>query len=146
MHAKVRVAPKGMGLNDFVAEQEGFFADEGIEVDWTLRPSVARSRAGRVSTTSRAHRTSPMPRATRKPDPVRLRMGQHLERLGRHGALRARLLRRLALGDLRAPRFQNKETSGSPGRSRLSRHARRQPLQRAVPARESICRSRTSRS
>ena len=29
---KVRVAPKGMGLNDFVAEQEGFFADEGIEV------------------------------------------------------------------------------------------------------------------
>lgn len=33
---KVRVAPKGMGLNDFVAQEEGFFADEGIEVefDW----------------------------------------------------------------------------------------------------------------
>ncbi len=33
---KVRVAPKGMGLNDFVAQQEGFFAAEGIEVefDW----------------------------------------------------------------------------------------------------------------
>ena len=33
---KVRVAPKGMGLNDFVAWQEGFFAAEGIEVefDW----------------------------------------------------------------------------------------------------------------
>ena len=33
---KVTVAPKGMGLNDFVAMQEGFFAAEGLEVefDW----------------------------------------------------------------------------------------------------------------
>ena len=33
---RVRVAPKGMGLNDFVAQEEGFFAQEGIEVefDW----------------------------------------------------------------------------------------------------------------
>src|SRR5919109_2193630 len=32
----VKVAPKGMGLNDFVAQEEGFFAAEGIEVefDW----------------------------------------------------------------------------------------------------------------
>jgi NitT/TauT family transport system substrate-binding protein len=34
---KVRVAPKGMGLNDFVAEQEGFFAAEGIEVEWDVK-------------------------------------------------------------------------------------------------------------
>lgn len=34
---KVRVAPKGMGLNDFVAEQEGFFAAEGIEVEWDAK-------------------------------------------------------------------------------------------------------------
>jgi NitT/TauT family transport system substrate-binding protein len=34
---KVRVAPKGMGLNDFVAEQEGFFAQEGIEVEWDVK-------------------------------------------------------------------------------------------------------------
>jgi NitT/TauT family transport system substrate-binding protein len=34
---KVRVAPKGMGLNDFVAEQEGFFAEEGIEVEWDIK-------------------------------------------------------------------------------------------------------------
>jgi NitT/TauT family transport system substrate-binding protein len=33
----VRVAPKGMGLNDFVAQQEGFFAAEGIEVEWDLK-------------------------------------------------------------------------------------------------------------
>jgi NitT/TauT family transport system substrate-binding protein len=33
---QVKVAPKGMGLNDFVAMQEGFFADEGLDVefDW----------------------------------------------------------------------------------------------------------------
>ena len=32
----VRIAPKGMGLNDFVAQQEGFFAAEGlhVEFDW----------------------------------------------------------------------------------------------------------------
>src|SRR5215813_12686330 len=32
----VKVAPKGMGLNDFVAHQEGYFAAEGLEVefDW----------------------------------------------------------------------------------------------------------------
>jgi NitT/TauT family transport system substrate-binding protein len=33
---KVTVAPKGMGLNDFVAQQEGYFAAEGLDVtfDW----------------------------------------------------------------------------------------------------------------
>jgi NitT/TauT family transport system substrate-binding protein len=33
---KVSIAPKGMGLNDFVAQQEGFFAAEGLDVtfDW----------------------------------------------------------------------------------------------------------------
>jgi NitT/TauT family transport system substrate-binding protein len=32
----VKIAPKGMGLNDFVAQQEGFFAAEGldVELDW----------------------------------------------------------------------------------------------------------------
>jgi NitT/TauT family transport system substrate-binding protein len=38
MHSltQVTVAPKGMGLNDFVAQQEGFFAAEGLGVlfDW----------------------------------------------------------------------------------------------------------------
>src|SRR5262249_22359129 len=33
---RVTVAPKGMGLNDFVAQEEGFFTAEGLEVelDW----------------------------------------------------------------------------------------------------------------
>jgi ABC-type nitrate/sulfonate/bicarbonate transport system substrate-binding protein len=34
---KVRVAPKGMGLNDFVALEAGFFAAEGIEVEWDIK-------------------------------------------------------------------------------------------------------------
>lgn len=36
MAETVTVAPKGMGLNDFVAMQEGFFAAEGLDVqfDW----------------------------------------------------------------------------------------------------------------
>ena len=31
---RVLIAPKGMGLNDFVAREEGFFADEGLDVDF----------------------------------------------------------------------------------------------------------------
>ena len=33
---RIKVAPKGMGLNDFVAYEERFFADEGldVELDW----------------------------------------------------------------------------------------------------------------
>jgi NitT/TauT family transport system substrate-binding protein len=36
MATKVRIAPKGMGLNDFVAAEAGFFAAEGLDVefDW----------------------------------------------------------------------------------------------------------------
>ncbi len=33
---QVKIAPKGMGLNDFVAMEEGYFAEEGLDVqfDW----------------------------------------------------------------------------------------------------------------
>jgi NitT/TauT family transport system substrate-binding protein len=31
---RVKIAPKGMGLNDFVAQQEGLFAAEGLDVDF----------------------------------------------------------------------------------------------------------------
>ena len=35
---KMKLAPKGMGLNDFVALEEGFFADEGldVEIQWQI--------------------------------------------------------------------------------------------------------------
>jgi hypothetical protein len=35
--AHLKVAPKGMGLNDFVAMEEGFFADEGLEVEFDMK-------------------------------------------------------------------------------------------------------------
>jgi NitT/TauT family transport system substrate-binding protein len=36
MTRRVKIAPKGMGLNDFVAQQEGYFEAEGLDVefDW----------------------------------------------------------------------------------------------------------------
>jgi NitT/TauT family transport system substrate-binding protein len=36
MLKRVKIAPKGMGLNDYVAQQEGFFEAEGLDVefDW----------------------------------------------------------------------------------------------------------------
>lgn len=33
---RVKVASKGMGLNDFVAMQEGYFAAEGLDVEFGL--------------------------------------------------------------------------------------------------------------
>ena len=37
MATKVSVAPKGMGLNDFVAMQEGYFRDEGLDVEFDMK-------------------------------------------------------------------------------------------------------------
>jgi NitT/TauT family transport system substrate-binding protein len=37
MALKVSVAPKGMGLNDFVAMQEGYFRDEGLDVEFDMK-------------------------------------------------------------------------------------------------------------
>jgi NitT/TauT family transport system substrate-binding protein len=37
MTVKVVVAPKGMGLNDFVAMQEGFFREEGLDVEFDMK-------------------------------------------------------------------------------------------------------------
>ena len=37
MTVKVTVAPKGMGLNDFVAMQEGHFTAEGLDVEFDMK-------------------------------------------------------------------------------------------------------------
>jgi NitT/TauT family transport system substrate-binding protein len=37
MAVHVSVAPKGMGLNDFVAMQEGFFRDEGLDAEFDMK-------------------------------------------------------------------------------------------------------------
>ena len=60
---QVTVAPKGMGLNDFVAQQEGFFAAEGLDVDVRLEdvPRHAVELEGPRSISS-GRRTGPTPR------------------------------------------------------------------------------------
>jgi len=60
MASRVRVAPKGMGLNDFVAMQEGFFAAEGLDVefDWkTFRGTQSSSSGRRISPIPKKNRT-----------------------------------------------------------------------------------------
>ena len=86
---KVRVAPKGMGLNDFVAQEEGFFADEGIEVEFDMKTFRGTQSSWKGTSTCSGRRTSPTPRTRTEPDPVRLRLGHHLQRRRRHGPLRA---------------------------------------------------------
>jgi NitT/TauT family transport system substrate-binding protein len=43
--ARVKIAPKGMGLNDFVAFEEGFFAAEGLDAvfDWEILKGMQSS-------------------------------------------------------------------------------------------------------
>ena len=48
MAIKVSVAPKGMGLNDFVAMQEGYFRDQGLDVATANLSPDERSRFTRI--------------------------------------------------------------------------------------------------
>jgi len=57
---RVKIAPKGMGLNDFVAMQEGYFAAEGLMSSSIGKRSAARNRAGRVWNICNARRTVPI--------------------------------------------------------------------------------------
>ena len=98
----VKIAPKGMGLNDFVAQQEGFFAAEGLDVefDWKTFRGTQSSWKGPGLFPAAA---GPAVHAEQGRDhPGRLRLGQHLQCERRHGPLRSRRLRRFAVGDLRA--------------------------------------------
>ena len=45
---RVKIAPKGMGLNDFVANQEGFFAAEGLAAGRAYRNVTLHVREGEV--------------------------------------------------------------------------------------------------
>ena len=56
---KVRVAPKGMGLNDTSPRRKASSPTQASRSNGTSRPSVARSRAGRTSITSRACEDQP---------------------------------------------------------------------------------------
>ena len=83
---KVRVAPKGMGLNDFVAQEEGFFAAEGIEVEWDIKTFRGTQSSWKGLELPAAPAGPALHRGRRtEADPVRLRLGHDLQRQRRHG-------------------------------------------------------------
>lgn len=57
---RVTVAPKGMGLNDFVAQQEGYFAAEGLDVEFDWKTFRGTQSTGKASPISSGRRTGPM--------------------------------------------------------------------------------------
>ncbi len=85
---RVKIAPKGMGLNDFVAMQEGFFAAEGldVELDW----KTFRGTQSSWKDLQYFQRPQDRPYTARqgRGHPGRLRLGQHLQCQRRHGAFR----------------------------------------------------------
>jgi hypothetical protein len=62
MAVKVSVAPKGMGLNDFVAMQEGFFGDEGLDVEFDMNTFRGTQTVGKICNISSVRRTGPTPK------------------------------------------------------------------------------------
>ena len=58
----VKVAPKGMGLNDFVAIRRAFSPPKDLTSNSTGRLSTARNRAGRIWIIFSARRIAPIPR------------------------------------------------------------------------------------
>jgi hypothetical protein len=120
----VTVAPKGMGLNDFIAQEEGYFAAEGLDVafDWKTFLGTQSSWKGLAY----FERPQDRPYAEGR-DVIQgaCAWGSILQCQRRHGALRSRRLWGVAVGDLRAPGFTHPPPGGSQGRAGLGRHARR---------------------
>ena len=87
---KVTVAPKGMGLNDFVAHQEGFFAAEGLDValDWKTFRGTQSSWKG----LNYLERPQDQPYTKDKAEVIQgaCVWGSICNAVGRHGQVRAR--------------------------------------------------------
>jgi hypothetical protein len=115
---KVKVAPKGMGLNDFVAMQEGFFAAEGLDVefDWTTFRGTQSSWKG----LNYLERPQDQPYTKRKDDVV-----QGACWWGTICNASAGMGRVVAVGYLSATGFQDPKARGPERRTDLGRHARR---------------------
>ena len=132
----VTVAPKGMGLNDFVAHQEGFFAAEGldVELDWKTFRGTQSSWKG----LDYFQRPQDRPYTQDKHDVIQgacvwgsicnasAGMGKFVP--DAYGVSPWAIFVR--------PDSSIRRAGGSQGCADLGRHARRQPFQRAVPAGE----------
>ena len=133
---RVKVAPKGMGLNDFVAMQEGFFAAEGLDVefDWKTFRGTQSSWKG----LDYFQRPQDRPYTEDKQDVIQgaCLWGTICNASAGMGRFVTEGYGDVALGDLRAAGFQHPQAGGLERRAGLGRHARRQPFQRALPAGE----------
>ena len=131
---RVKIAPKGMGLNDFVAMQEGFFAAEGLDVEFDWK--TFRGTQSSWKDLQYFQRPQDRPYTKDKDEVIQgaCVWGTICNASAGMGTFRGRRLWRVAVGDLRAAGFEDPPAGGSQGRADLGRHARRQPFQRAVSA------------
>jgi hypothetical protein len=131
----VKVAPKGMGLNDFVAMQESYFAAEGlyVEFDW----QTFRGTQSSWKDLDYFQRPQDRPYTEGKHDVVQgaCVWGTICNASAGMGRVVTEAWR-LALGDFRAARFNDPPAGRSQGCADIGRLARGQSLQRAVSAGE----------
>ena len=99
---KIKVAPKGMGMNDFVALEEGFFQAEGldVEIDWKTFRGTQSSWKGMQ------YFERPQDKAVAEQVIQCLPVGNHQQCKRRHGPHRSRLLWNLPVVDFCAARFE----------------------------------------
>ena len=95
---QVTVAPKGMGLNDFVAKEEGFFEAEGLDVSVRLEDVPRHPVELEGLQVPGAPAGPALHQGQGRGDPGRLHVGHDLQRLRRHGQVRLRSLRRCRPG------------------------------------------------
>ena len=131
---RVKIAPKGMGLNDFVAAQEGFFAAEGldVELDW----KTFRGTQSSWKNLNYFERPQDRPYTEGKQDVIQgaCVWGSICNASAGMGRFVPDAYGDFAVGDLRAAGVADPQAGGLEGRAGRGRHARRQPLQRALPA------------
>jgi hypothetical protein len=115
-----------------VRQEEGFFEAEGIEVEFDIKTFRGTQASWKGPRLQAATAGQALRRRRQGPDPVRLRLGQHLQRSAGMGAscptAMASRPGRSSCG--RSRRSGNPRISPT---SRFRRHARRQPFQRALP-------------
>ena len=130
----VKIAPKGMGLNDFVAAKEGFFVAEGldVELDWKTFHGTQSS----WKDLDYFQRPQDRPYTQDKQEVIQgaCVWGTICNASAGMGKVVPDAYGDFALGDLRAARFQNPQAGRPEGRAGVGRPARRQPLQCALSA------------
>ena len=129
---RVKVAPKGMGLNDFVAMQEGFFAAEGLDVefDWKTFRGTQSSWKG----LDYFQRPQDRPYTEDKQDVVQgaCLWGTICNASAGMGRVVTEGYGDLPWAIFVRPEFEDPPAGRSKGYSYFRRHARRKPLQCSI--------------